>query len=69
MIVVKKLYYKLYDNKLKEMNFTFVDKAIYEGGIKFIDYFLNQNEEINKLELDEYLDRKIESFCYEYKIN
>ena len=51
------------------MNFTLVDKAIIDGGIQFVDYFLNRTDDISKLELDEYLDTQINSFCIKLKIN
>lgn len=48
---------------MKERNFVLIDKAIEIAGIKFVDIFLNQTEEISKLDLDEFIDNKLGMFC------
>ena len=59
-----KLYYQSYFNKEgKELNFNLVDKAVTEGGLGFISYFLNQSTNIGKIDLDEYLDIHLSKYC------
>ncbi len=63
LIAVSKLYETSLNEKDKEKNFLYVDKAIYEGGLGFLSYFLSQNTNISKIELDEYIDEHLSIYC------
>lgn len=63
LISVKEYYVnKLFDKSKKELNFTLVDKAIYDAGVGFVSYFLNQKREVSKLDFDENIDYRLSEF-------
>jgi hypothetical protein len=63
-LIAIKLYYQSFFNKeAEELNFNHVDKAITEGGLGFVSYFLNQSTNIGKIDLDEYIDIHLSKYC------
>jgi len=63
LIAVSKFYEVSINEKDKEKNFLYVDNAIYEGGLGFVSYFLSQDTNISKIELDEYIDEHLSIYC------